>query len=182
MDISGYFPAAPVEFESIGKGDRHVARMNRLGMFFMWVFAVTMILFPFHPVSGSSMFPTYENGQEALCTRLCFGEFSTGDVVIARTSEFLIIKRVAACPGDTITINTDGSVMVNGEPYEYGEGSSYESGYFAGMTENADGSYSATMGDGQYYLLGDNHENSADSRYYGPFGRSSITEKVLYVF
>lgn len=181
MDIKGYFPAEPVEFKSVGKGDRYVARMNRLGMFFLWTLVITVIIFPLHPIRGNSMNPTYINGQETICTRLCFGGFSQGDVVITRANNILLIKRVAACPGDTIKISPDGNVTVNDKPYTYGMGSAFVSGFYEGLTLNEDGSYSATMGDNQYYLLGDNHENSADSRYYGPFTRSAITEKVLVV-
>lgn len=180
-DIKGYFPAEEVEFKSIGRGDRYVDYMNRLGWCLMVMLAITILAFPVHPVVGSSMNPTYVDGQEALCTRICIGEFQKGDVVIANAGGKLLIKRVIACPGDSITIHPDGSVSVNGKTSEYGTGSSYLSGGFAGLSRNADGSYSGIMGDNEYYLLGDNRENSADSRYYGPFYRSRILQKVMCV-
>lgn len=181
-DIPGYFPAEPAEFESVGRGDKKVAFYNRIGYAAMSILIITAILFPLHPINGQSMYPTYDDGQKAVCTRICIGPYSQGDVVIAKTSRHMIIKRVAACPGDTITIHPDGSVDVNGMAYTYGIGSAYSSGFYSGLTKNEDGSYSATMGKGQYYLLGDNHENSADSRVYGPFGRWQITQQVLKVF
>lgn len=179
-EIKGYFPADPVEFESIAPGDRKITKMNRLGQFFMWVFVITCLCFPVHPIVGSSMNPTYVNGQEAVCTRL-YPVVSRGDVVIAYANDELLIKRVAALPGDTITINTDGTVYVNGEDFGCGMGNSYVSGYYEGLTENEDGSYSAVMGSNQYYLLGDNRENSADSRVFGVFSRASIRQKVVFV-
>lgn len=180
MKISGYFPADPVEFESIDPNTRRVEWLNQVGMFLMGVVLVTSILFPLHPILGDSMNPTYVNGQEAFCARVNFTPLSQGEVVIAYENSILLIKRVAACPGDTITITADGNVEVNGVPYQYGIGRA-DTTAFAGLTQNEDGSYSATMEDGQYYLLGDNRENSADSRYYGPFSRSAIMERVMFV-
>lgn len=145
-------------------------------------FAVMFLLFGHHPISGESMYPTYHDGQHLVSIRPYLGELKQGDVVIAYSpNRYLLIKRVAACPGDTLVINTDGTVAVNGEPYTYGKGSSLDSN-MVGMTRQEDGSYSITLEKGQYYLLGDNHEISADSREYGPFKRTSIWEKVLFVF
>lgn len=145
-------------------------------------FAVLLLVLGRHPISGESMYPTYHDGQQVMSIRPFLASLKQGDVVIAYCSnKYLLIKRVAACPGDTLVVANDGSVTVNGEPYTYGVGSCL-SGNMQGMEANADGSYSITLGKGQYYLLGDNHENSADSRIYGPFSRKMIWEKVMLVF
>lgn len=180
--MKGYFKADPVEFKSFDPVDIHAQRRNRLLVFVCFTLLWTSFIFPRHPISGSSMNPTYVNGQQAFCIRQPFGNFNKGDVVIAYPGTgYLVIKRVAAGPGDTIAIHPDGSVTVNGELYAYGVGSAYEGGSFEGLIPNEDGSYSATLKDGEYYLLGDNRENSADSRYYGIFKRSDIEEKLLFV-
>ena len=145
--------------------------------------AVLLFLFGHHPISGDSMYPTYHDGQQVITVRPVIGPLKTGDIVIAHSpAGYLVIKRVAATPGDTLKICSDGTVAVNGEIYPYGQGSELVSDTFEGMTRQDDGSYSITLEKGQYYLLGDNHENSADSRTYGPFKRSSIWEKVIFVF
>lgn len=145
-------------------------------------FAVLLLVLGHHPISGESMHPTYHDGQQVVSIRPFLGTLKQGDVVIAYCSnKYLIIKRVAACPGDTLVVSNTGAVTVNGEPYTYGVGNCLTD-TMQGMNVNADGSYSITLGKGQYYLLGDNHENSADSRTYGPFNRSSIWEKVVLVF
>lgn len=179
----GYFPADPVQFESIDPVDVHERRRGKILVFACFLVFFTSIMFPRHPISGSSMNPTYVNGQQAFCARTMFGALGRNSVVVAYPGDGkLIIKRVAAIPGDTLVISPDGSVTVNGEAYTYGMGSAYASLMFEDMTPNEDGSFSVTLGDGEYYLLGDNHENSADSRYYGIFQRSAILETVMFVF
>lgn len=154
-----------------------------LASFAILFIAVLMLAFGHHPISGDSMYPTYHDGQQVVTMRPIIGPIKMGDIVIAKSPNgYLIIKRVAATPGDTLVIQNDGSVTVNGEEYPYGKGSELVSDGFLGMTSQDDGSYSITLGKGQYYLLGDNRENSSDSRVYGPFKRSSIWEKVVLVY
>ena len=52
---------------------------------------------------------------------------------------------------------------------------------FAGMTKNTDGSYTISLKKNEYYLIGDNHENSLDSRIVGPVSRTQILEKTFFV-
>lgn len=178
----GVFKADPVEFVSCSPYAKKMKRRNDFVTFLIFALFATSIVFGRHPIVGNSMYPTYKNGQYAVAVRTFgIGEYNEGDVVIAKTQGEYIIKRVAGTPGDTVTINTDGSVLVNGEAYSYGVGNCYEFGYFEGMTENDDGSYSITLGENEYYVIGDNHENSADSRYFGAFTTKQLPEKVLFV-
>lgn len=153
-----------------------------MGHLLFTVLVVLLFLFGRHKIIGSSMYPTFQEGQAAYTVR-AFLPPRRGDVVIslsAQGTKFLI-KRVAGIPGDTIEIRPDGSVWVNGEPYAYGVGNAMHSKGFGGMAAHSDGSMSSLLSEGEYFLLGDNLEGSFDSRYYGPFPRWKISELVLYV-
>jgi len=83
------------------------------------------------------------------------------------------IKRCVALPGDVIEIN-DGKVIVNGntllEPYVDSENMRYDD-Y---------GPY--TVPAGHYFMMGDNRNNSKDSRMIGPIPRQNIVGKAMFVF
>lgn len=83
-----------------------------------------------------------------------------------------LIKRVVGVPGDTIDIK-DGSVYINGN---------LEEGYdFSGMTyENSDFSYPIVIPENKVFVLGDNRQNSLDSRGLGLIDYAQIKGKVPF--
>ena len=73
-----------------------------------------------------------------------------------------LIKRVMAIPGDKIKC-VSGIIYVNNEEVSnYGYGTSFD---FPQII----------LGDDEYFLIGDNREDSLDSRYFGPVKKSDIT-------
>jgi signal peptidase I len=80
------------------------------------------------------------------------------------------IKRVIALPGDMVEIKA-GQVLVNGQPIQQG--------YFSEAPQNDYASI--TVPPGCYFLLGDNINNSSDSRLWGCISRSDFTGKVIGV-
>ena len=80
-----------------------------------------------------------------------------------RTSEdkkaSIHIKRVIALPGETVQIK-DGQILINGEVYN-------EKDEFPAITNAGLASEPITVGKGQYFVLGDNRNNSEDSRHNG---------------
>lgn len=113
-------------------------------------------------VVGGSMRETLQNGDRLLLLRpwLC-GELKRGDIVVVRKESFSaepIVKRVIATEGETVDIDFDsGTVTVDGkilaEPY------------IRELTFQAEGlTFPLTVEEGCLFLMGDNRNNSSDSR------------------
>lgn len=120
-------------------------------------------------VNGDSMNPTLEDGAFYLGT--AYFSLSSGDIVIADSDALglKIVKRVIAVPGDTIAI-TNNTVYRNGLPLT--------EDYIAEpmVTEDID---AFTLGEDMYFLMGDNRNDSADSRQLGLFSQEDIRYKVF---
>lgn len=112
-------------------------------------------------VSGSSMVDTLHNGEWLIVTPY-YDEPEYGDIVISthRLSTMgPIVKRVIATEGDTVDLDSDGNVYVNGVQLD-------ESSYAVPVhTIKGDLSYPVTVPEGCVMLLGDNRPVSSDSRY-----------------
>ena len=151
---------------------------GRGGTVIFYVLILLMVLFGSHKIIGSSMFPTYHEGQRVATVR-AFVPLRRGDVVVAyNKNSKLLIKRIAGVPGDHVLISNEGKVLVNGEEYHYGVGNPSIGPSFSNMTYTENG-YEIDLQEKEYFLLGDNFEHSADSRSYGIFKRWQIWEKVL---
>ena len=127
----------------------------------------TFIITPVR-VDGASMDQTLEDGQILLLYKLANVDY--GDIVVLDEEKEgeIIIKRIIAMPGDTVSIKNH-TVYVNDEElkedYAYGETSDYEE---------------ITLGDDEYFVLGDNRPISKDSRYFGPVKEDEIIGKVIF--
>ncbi len=112
---------------------------------------------------GDSMSPTFSNGQVVLVNRLVYKILrpSEGDIIVflpnGNTNSHYYVKRVVACPGDTVQI-IDGSLYVNGEIQE-DEDDLYDKMEDAGIAANE-----VKLQSGEYFVLGDNRNSSEDSR------------------
>ena len=74
-----------------------------------------------------------------------------------------LIKRLIGLPGDTIFMDEDGSIYVNGNPYE----EDYVVNQVpANMAESLNLPQEYTVPDGCYLFFGDNRANSLDARYW----------------
>jgi len=86
------------------------------------------------------------------------------------------VKRVVGLPGETVDIR-DGDLRVNGIAQEFPDrtGNAYvvSKGYY--------GHNSVSLGEDEYFLLGDNSYLSSDSRQRGPIRRNHIQGKVVLV-
>ena len=125
-------------------------------------------------VDGDSMLPTLTDGQMLYAD---VSQIRRGDIVVALMpgssgTDTLIVKRVIAIPGDTLTIDETG-VYVNSEPVEeaYLTEESTQATYIAG------GCNHRILGLDEYFVMGDNRQISYDSRYFGPIRESNILYK-----
>lgn len=112
-------------------------------------------------VIGSSMEPSLYNGQEIFLNRLIYKVASprAGDVVVflpnGNEKSHYYVKRVVGVPGDKLYIKS-GMLYVNGEVVE-----EYFNDRIAepGILENE-----VTLGEDEYFVIGDNCNSSEDSR------------------
>ncbi len=139
----------------------------------------TFVIEPFVVPTGS-METTIEIGDQVLAQKVSLEmgqHVSAAQIVVFHnpdtTSEHdVLIKRVIATAGQTVDMQ-DGKVYVDGQELteSYTQGSSYPlDSQAAGVSV----SYPYTVPEGCVWVMGDNRENSADSRYFGPVSESDL--------
>lgn len=152
------------------------------------VFVRAFVAEPFE-VPTESMVSTIQVGDRLLGEKITYlgSDPKAGDVVTFHDPEqpsTTLIKRVIATPGQTVDVK-DGAVYVDGqrldEPYTEGKPSERIEGRHAAFL-GADVAYPYTLGDDEYWVMGDNRTNSLDSRYFGPIRRDAITSKAWFIF
>ena len=141
--------------------------------FMRWVFEIVVtlvlaamvgiMLFQTVTMQESSMEPTIAVGDRFFINRVVY-KFSSpkrGDLIVFRTNASddaaLHIRRVIGLPGETIQIS-GGRILIDGEAYKEGKD-------FPMISNPGLASSSITFESGEYFVLGDNRNNSEDSRY-----------------
>lgn len=125
-------------------------------------------------IAGASMADTLQNGDVALVTKLDYrlSEPARGDVVVCAFDgrEDTYVKRVVGLPGDEIAFS-EGQLTVNGQPVA--------EPYVSSPTED----FQITVGEGEYFVLGDNRAESYDSRAedMGCVGRDGLLGRVRWI-
>lgn len=128
---------------------------------------------------GPSMSPTLADGGEYTVNKLVYllGSPDRYDVVAYKSvdnqKDYYTIKRVIGLPGETVLIQ-NGKVYINGNPLaDYPVDMNIETAGVAGT--------SMTLGDDEYFVLGDNSDSSDDSRFpnVGNIKGNEITGRVI---
>ena len=130
--------------------------------------AVWLFFFNITIVSGVSMMPTLKDGDVLIAQTRCF-DIKPGDIVVASVKGELLIKRVIAVPGDTVQI-MNSYVFVNDEIIEGSPTTDFSMRY----------DDPTVVPEGKYFLLGDNREQSRDSRVFGFVDEDNILGIIVY--
>jgi signal peptidase I len=129
-------------------------------------------------VSGASMEDTFHSGEYLIVDQLSyhFEKPARGDVIIFRyprdPSKFFI-KRVIGLPGDTITIEGGVITIIN---KEQPEGFVLSEAYAETMPPAA--KMVETVGEREYFVMGDNRDESSDSRAWGVLQEERIVGRA----
>ena len=175
-----------VEGAAAGKPGKEKKPLNVKKEILSWILTIAVAVaaallirtFLFEPirVDGESMCDTLQDGEIMLVTKpeYLFVDPQRGDVVICkypgRTENF--VKRVMGIPGDVIEIRSN---------VVYRNGEALDEPYLT--PERNDNGFSMapfTLGEDEYFVMGDNRDNSHDSRnYYDYFTPAALTRDMI---
>lgn len=167
------------------KGEKD-GKHSSLLSYLLWILAAFLISFFLiffvvqrTDVYGNSMYPTLENGDKLLTDKISyrFTDPKRFDIIIFSYNyqpNTYFIKRVIGLPGETVRIDEEGNIYINGELLEehYGR----EPMEYAGLAAN-----DFVLGEDEYFVLGDNRNDSEDSRFpdVGAVSRSQILGRAF---
>jgi signal peptidase I len=180
--------------------DPSLARYDRWYVYILVVVVIAGVVAPEHllvgsptrkyvmqtfPIPTSSMEPTVLLGDDVVVDKsaYAFSEPKRGDIVFYRATqrpEMILMKRIVGLPGETIEIRNK-EVFVDGkkidEPYVQFLRPSADDGTF-----NGDSVGPTVIPPDAYFLLGDNRDNSNDSRFMGPVQRQQFLGKAKTIY
>jgi signal peptidase I len=120
-------------------------------------------------VDGPSMQTTLYTNDVMLLYKFNKNNVKRYDIVVVKHGSDRLIKRLIGMPGDTIKC-VSGIIYINNEEAEkYGYGNNMD---FAAVKLSSD----------EYFVIGDNREDSFDSRYFGPINKDQMMGNVNFIF
>lgn len=173
----------------MGEEKKKINWIKELGEYILWlvgavVFVQLITTFVGVPsiVDGASMEPYFHDGEYLWVDKVdyYFNEPERYDVVIFPVDNYAAethyIKRIIGLPGETVYIDEKGVIYINDEqiPDIYGKEVIKENNRHLAATP-------ITLGDDEYFVLGDNRNHSSDSRFstVGNIERERILGKVV---
>jgi signal peptidase I len=140
---------------------------------------VRTFVFQTYFIPSASMEPTLMIGDRIIVDKLSvdFGTIHTGDIIVFKappaedcgTTVADLVKRVIGVPGDKLT-SKGNTIYINGKALD--ETWTHEEPLGTPIGH-------VTVKPGQYFVMGDNHPDSCDSRFWGTVPRSDIIGKVF---
>lgn len=127
----------------------------------------------FCTVDGHSMDNTLYDGEQLILNPSAKPGFS--DIIVFDYGGTYLIKRVIGMPGDVVTV-VKGTLYVNNIKYE----ESYLTPELVSTFQNS--SFTMTVGEEEYFVMGDNRDNSRDGRSFGCIPKSSIIGVAIWHF
>ncbi len=135
-------------------------------LFLLFVLIITLLIVKYvaqrTTVSGSSMEPMIHDGDSLIVDKLTyrFSDPERFDIIVfpfEYQQDTYYIKRIIGLPGESVRIDEDGNIYINGEILvEH---------YGAEIIEDPGNAYNEViLREDQYFVLGDNRNNSSDSR------------------
>ena len=130
-------------------------------------------------VQGASMEPNFYHNEYLIIDQITyeFRDIERGEVVVfipPTDEDDFYIKRIVGLPGETVMIE-DGIITIMNDEHPRGEVLDEE--YIESYTY---GNVDVELGEGEYYLLGDNRMHSYDSRHMGPIEESAIIGRAWF--
>ncbi len=131
-------------------------------------------------IPSESMVPTLEKGDRVLVNKLSYKlhDVHRGDVVVFERPPNEpdngikdLIKRVVALPGETVEVR-DCKVLINGN--------ALEEPYVKQWTRTCTFA-PKTIGDNEVFVMGDNRDDSQDSRFFGPISQDLIVGRAFVI-
>ena len=139
---------------------------------------ITHFVFQSVQVDGQSMVPTLKNSDSYWLNRFAYikGEPRRSDIVALKDPQdgTLVVKRIIALPGQSVYLD-HGKVFVDSQPLE----ESYLPDKTLTFAYEKNESEFFVMGKDDFFVMGDNRNNSTDSRIFGPVPRQNILGKVM---
>ncbi len=152
----------------------------KIVLFVIIILFVIQYVFSITKVVGSSMHPTLKDEEILILNKLKYriSNVKRGDIISLKYADTkYLIKRVIGMPNDTISIK-DNVLYINGEKYE--------EAYISKELKYSDFDLSSLgytkIPENMYFVLGDNRENSLDSREIGLIKKEEIIGKVSLRF
>lgn len=146
----------------------------------IFIIAVTVLFdlaIPRSLVDGHSMEPTFHGEDRLVVSRVHYllGEPQRGDILVFNSLEadrVMLIKRVIGLPGETVEMRGQ-AIYINGEALD-------ESYIKEPCRINRCSDDTWELAAGEYFMMGDNRNNSRDSRRFGPVPLNKIVGQVVF--